>query len=131
MTQVPLDGAAEGVLSLPAAFGTTFFVRFFIPGILVSLASIPLWPASWTSHLDLSGLGIYLFGAFTLGIILRGVMRLTRHPQGEKRFLGRLHQSFGHQFVSRVENRRLKVVFQTKIEDGMYPPEADYTKQPL
>ncbi len=54
-----------------------------------------------------------------------------RHPQGEKRFLGRLHQSFGRQFVSRVENRRLKVVFQTKIEDGMYPPEADYTKQPL
>ncbi len=53
------------------------------------------------------------------------------HPQGEKRFVGRLHQSFGHQFVSRVENKRLKVVFETKIEDGMYPPEADYTKQPF
>ncbi len=53
------------------------------------------------------------------------------HPQGEKRFVGRIHQSFGHQFVSRVENKRLKVVYQTKIEDGMYPPEADYTTQPL
>jgi branched-chain amino acid transport system substrate-binding protein len=54
-----------------------------------------------------------------------------RHPQGDKRFVGRLHQCFGHQFVSRVEGRRLRVVFQTRIEDGMYPPEADYTKQPL
>ena len=54
-----------------------------------------------------------------------------QHPQGEKRFVGRLHQSFGHQFVSRVEGKKLKVVYQTKIEDGMYPPEADYTTQPL
>lgn len=54
-----------------------------------------------------------------------------RHPQGEKRFVGRLHQCFGHQYVSRVEGERLQVVYQTRIEDGMYPPEADYTKQPL
>ena len=53
------------------------------------------------------------------------------HPQGLKRFVGRLHQSYGRQFVSRVENRRLHAVFTTKIEDGMYPPEADYTTQPL
>ena len=48
-----------------------------------------------------------------------------------KRFVVRLHQSYGRQFVSRVENRTLHAVFTTKIEDGMYPPEADYTTQPL
>ncbi len=71
-TQVPLGGAVESVMSLPAAFGTTFFLRFFVPGLVVSLASIPLWPPAWTARPDLSGLGIYLFGAFALGIILRG-----------------------------------------------------------
>jgi len=53
------------------------------------------------------------------------------HPQGPKRFVGRLHQVFGQQFVSQVSGKKLKVVHKTKIEDGMYPPEADYTKQPL
>ena len=53
------------------------------------------------------------------------------HPQGEKTFNGRLHQCYGHQFVSQVENKRLKVVHRTKIEDSLYEPEADYTKQPL
>lgn len=53
------------------------------------------------------------------------------HPQGPKRFMGRLHQVFGQQFVSVVEGKRLKVVHRTRIEDGMYPPEADYTRQPL
>jgi len=53
------------------------------------------------------------------------------HPQGTKRFVGRLHQSFGRQFISQVQNKKLKVVYMTKIEDGMYPPEADYTTQPL
>ncbi|HET9490865.1 MAG TPA: ABC transporter substrate-binding protein [Methylomirabilota bacterium] len=53
------------------------------------------------------------------------------HPQGAKRFVGRLHQVFGHQTISRVEKRRLGVVHRTAIEDSMYPPEADYTKQPL
>ncbi|MCL6640873.1 MAG: ABC transporter substrate-binding protein [Candidatus Rokubacteria bacterium] len=53
------------------------------------------------------------------------------HPQGPKRFVGRLHQVFGQQFISQVQNRRLKVVHRTKIEDGMYTSEADYTKQPL
>jgi branched-chain amino acid transport system substrate-binding protein len=53
------------------------------------------------------------------------------HPQGPKKFVGPIHQSFGQQFISRVENRRLRVVHRTAIEDSMYPPEADYTKQPL
>jgi branched-chain amino acid transport system substrate-binding protein len=54
-----------------------------------------------------------------------------RHPQGPKRFVGRLHQAFGRQFISRVENKKLRVVYTTRIEDGMYPPEADYTVQPF
>lgn len=53
------------------------------------------------------------------------------HPQGPKRFVGRIHQAFGQQFVSQVSGKKLKVVFRTKIEDGMYAPEGDYTKQPL
>jgi branched-chain amino acid transport system substrate-binding protein len=53
------------------------------------------------------------------------------HPQGPKRFVGRLHQVFGQQFVSQVSGKKLKVVHRTKIDDGLYPPEADYTKQPL
>jgi len=53
------------------------------------------------------------------------------HPQGEKTFNGRLHQCYGHQFVSQVQNKRLNVVHRTKIEDSLYDPEADYTKQPL
>jgi len=53
------------------------------------------------------------------------------HPQGPKRFVGQLHQVFGQQLISRVERRRLTVVHRTAIEDSMYPPEADYTKQPL
>ena len=53
------------------------------------------------------------------------------HPQGTKRFVGRLHQGFGQQFVSQVQGKKLKVVHRTKIEEGMYTPDADYTKQPL
>ncbi len=53
------------------------------------------------------------------------------HPQGGKQFVGALHQCFGQQFISRVADRRLNVVHRTAIEDGLYPPEADYTKQPL
>ncbi|MBI4591206.1 MAG: ABC transporter substrate-binding protein, partial [Candidatus Rokubacteria bacterium] len=54
-----------------------------------------------------------------------------QHPQGPKKFVGQIHQSFGQQFISKVESRRLKVVHRTKIEDSLYPPEADYRKQPL
>jgi branched-chain amino acid transport system substrate-binding protein len=53
------------------------------------------------------------------------------HPQGPKRFVGKIHQAFGQQFISQVIGRKLKVVHRTNIEDGMYKPEADYTKQPL
>jgi branched-chain amino acid transport system substrate-binding protein len=53
------------------------------------------------------------------------------HPQGPKRFVGRLHQAFGQQLISKVEKRRLNVVHRTAIEESMYAPEADYTKQPL
>jgi branched-chain amino acid transport system substrate-binding protein len=53
------------------------------------------------------------------------------HPQGPKRFVGKIHQVFGQQFISQVVNRKLKVIHRTRIEDSLYPPEADYTKQPL
>ncbi len=53
------------------------------------------------------------------------------HPQGHKKFIGKLHQSYGQQFISKVANRRLKVVYRTAIEDSLYEPEADYTKRPL
>lgn len=54
-----------------------------------------------------------------------------KHPQGEKTFNGAIHQCFGHQNISKVENGRLNVVYRTSIEDGMYEPEADYTTMPL
>jgi branched-chain amino acid transport system substrate-binding protein len=53
------------------------------------------------------------------------------HPQGKKIFNGKIHQSFGHQYISRVEGRRLNVVHTTSIEDGLYEPEADYTQMSL
>ncbi len=62
---------------------------------------------------------------------IQGFDEGLQHPQGSKRFVGRIHQSFGRQFISQVENKKLRVVYTTRIEDGMYPPEADYTKQPL
>jgi branched-chain amino acid transport system substrate-binding protein len=55
----------------------------------------------------------------------------NEHPQGNKTFVGGIHQVFGHQSISKVENQRLNVVHRTAIEDGMYEPEADYTKQAL
>ncbi len=53
------------------------------------------------------------------------------YPQGTKTFVGKAHQSFGRQFISRVEGGKLNVVHTTKIEDGMYEVAADYTKQAL
>lgn len=53
------------------------------------------------------------------------------HPQGDKIFNGKIHQCFGHQNISVVENQKLKVVHRTSIEDGKYEPEADYTTMPL
>ncbi len=53
------------------------------------------------------------------------------HPQGHKKFDGKLHQAFAQQFISQVEDRKLKVVHRTTIEDSLYEPEADYTTQAL
>ena len=53
------------------------------------------------------------------------------HPQGRKVFNGKLHQSFGQQFISKVENQRLEVIHRTTIEDGLYESDTDYTKMSL
>lgn len=53
------------------------------------------------------------------------------HPQGPKTFNGKIHQCFGIQNISKVEGGRLNVVHKTKIEDGLYEPEGDYTTQAL
>lgn len=53
------------------------------------------------------------------------------HPQGDKIFKGNLHQSFGHQYISKVEDAKLKPMHRTSIEDGLYEPEGDYTTQSL
>ncbi|MGI9318041.1 MAG: ABC transporter substrate-binding protein [bacterium] len=53
------------------------------------------------------------------------------HPQGTKVFNPQIHQSFGHQYISKVEGQKLNVVQKTSIEDGMYEPEGDYTKMAL
>ncbi len=53
------------------------------------------------------------------------------HPQGAKKFNGKIHQCFGIQNISKVEGGKLKVVHKTAIEDGLYEPEGDYTTQAL
>jgi branched-chain amino acid transport system substrate-binding protein len=53
------------------------------------------------------------------------------HPQGPKTFNGKIHQCFGIQNISKVEGGKLKVVHKTKIEDGVYEAEGDYTTMPL
>ena len=53
------------------------------------------------------------------------------HPQGAKLFNGKIHQCFGHQYISEVKGSRLEVVHTTSIEDGLYEPEADYTQMAL
>jgi len=55
----------------------------------------------------------------------------NRHPQGSKKFNGKLHQAYGHQFISKVGGKRLDVVHRTAIEDGLYEPAGDYTKMSL
>ena len=49
------------------------------------------------------------------------------HPQGAKRFNGRTHQVFGHQYISKVTNSKLVLEHTTSIEDTLYPDEVDYT----
>ena len=51
------------------------------------------------------------------------------HPQGDKLFNGKTHQSFGHQYISKVAGGRLVKVHTTSLEDGFYPDEVDYTTQ--
>ena len=53
------------------------------------------------------------------------------YPQGTKTFIGKCHQSFGRQFISRVKGGKLEVVHTTSIDDGLYDVEGDYTKQAL
>lgn len=51
------------------------------------------------------------------------------HVQGAKRFNGKTHQVFGHQFISKVEAGKLMRVHTTSLEDGMYEDAVDYTTQ--
>lgn len=51
------------------------------------------------------------------------------HPQGAKRFNGKTHQTFGSQYISKVEGGKLVVQHTASIEDGMYEDEVDYTTQ--
>lgn len=51
------------------------------------------------------------------------------HPQGDKRFNGKTHQTFGLQYISKVSDGKMVVVHTTSIEDGMYEDEVDYTTQ--
>ncbi len=53
------------------------------------------------------------------------------HPQGAKRFNGKTHQVFGHQYITQVKDGRLDLAHTTSIEDTLYPDETDYTKQSL
>jgi branched-chain amino acid transport system substrate-binding protein len=40
------------------------------------------------------------------------------HPQGRKIFNGKIHQSFGHQNISRVEGGKLNVVTERRSRTG-------------
>ncbi len=51
------------------------------------------------------------------------------HPQGDKVFNGKTHQTFGKQYISKVTDGRLVVEHTASIEDGRYEDEVDYTTQ--
>ena len=51
------------------------------------------------------------------------------HPQGHKVFNGKTHQTFGHQYITKVTDGKLVLQHTTSIEDGMYEDEVDYTTQ--
>lgn len=51
------------------------------------------------------------------------------HPQGAKRFNGKTHQTFGHQYISKVTDGKLVLAHTASIEDTLYEDEVDYTKQ--
>ena len=51
------------------------------------------------------------------------------HPQGDKVFNGKTHQTFGKQYISQVTDGRLVLTHTAEIEDGLYEDEVDYTTQ--
>jgi len=51
------------------------------------------------------------------------------HPQGAKEFNGKTHQTFGHQYITKVTNGKLVLAHTTSIADTYYPDEVDYTTQ--
>jgi branched-chain amino acid transport system substrate-binding protein len=51
------------------------------------------------------------------------------NPQGAKKFNGKTHQTFGHQYITKVEGGKLNLAHTTSIEDTMYEDEVDYTTQ--
>ncbi len=53
------------------------------------------------------------------------------HPQGAKIFNGKTHQTFGHQYISKVTDSKLVLAHTTSIEDTFYEDEVDYTTQPF
>lgn len=53
------------------------------------------------------------------------------HPQGAKIFNGKTHQTFGHQYISKVTDGKLVLAHTTSIEDTFYEDEVDYTSQPF
>ena len=62
---------------------------------------------------------------------MKGWKEGNEHPQGDKTFVGQIHQCFGHQFISKVTGGKLEVAHRTEIADGGYEPETDYTKMAL
>jgi branched-chain amino acid transport system substrate-binding protein len=55
----------------------------------------------------------------------------NEHPQGDKTFNGKIHQCFGHQNITQIKGGVANLVYRTSIEEGLYEPEADYTKMAL
>jgi len=53
----------------------------------------------------------------------------AEHPQGAKLFNGRTHQTFGHQYISKVSDGKLVLEHTTSIQDTLYEDEVDYTTQ--
>lgn len=80
--------------------------------------------SGWESKDDNRAFIEYLEG---LGEIDEGVA----HPQGRKIFLGKNHQAIPQNFISQFRSGRLVVVEQIKPEEGVYEPEADYTREEL
>jgi branched-chain amino acid transport system substrate-binding protein len=63
--------------------------------------------------------------------VMTDMAHSNEHPQGAKRFNGKTHQTFGHQYISKVVGGKLLVQHTTSIEDTLYPDEVDYTQQPF